>query len=267
MTIRYAIAAAALAAALAAPALAAQDHKLPESMAYLRLPDDPTEAVRVLLEGHAGGPTRLFEAGCPSDGGWAGAAFAALEGMAETDPRTRRAMVGLWEGELWRAFEKEHGYPNDFGLRCPADFPPERAGPWLAAELRRAWETGVFADERPTYHPLEPVRSILLEAMEWTTAPEAYAVLRDIARDPGVYSDLPHSDILHDFPTDFRSDAARSMLGWRLNGGMGDGEAVKAVEADLAGAPPILDNWRYPPRYEYPEREVWLGRRRPREGR
>ena len=262
MTTRYAIAAA-LAAALAAPALAAQDHKLPDSLAYLRLPDDPAEAVWALLEGHAGGPTRLFSVGCPSDGGWAGAAFAALEGMAETDPRARRAMANLWRWELWLAFEKEHGYPNASDPRCPADFPPERAGPWLAADLRRAWEAGVFADERPaSYHPHEPMRTALLEAMEWTTAPEAYAVLRDIARDPGVYSELPHS-----FSTDFRRDAAGSMLGWRLNGGMGDVEAVRAVEADLAGAPPILDNWRYPPRYEYPAREVWLGRRIPREGR
>ena len=244
MTIRYAIAAA-LAAALAAPALAAQDHKLPDSLAYLRLPDDPAEAVWALLEGHAGGPTRLFSVGCPSDGGWAGAAFAALEGMAETDPRAQRAVVSLWYIELRWAFEKEHGYPNDIDPLCPADFPPERAGPWLAAELRRAWEGGVFSDMRTPWHPLEPVRTMLLEAMAWTTAPEAYAVLRDIARDPEVYSEGYHS-----LSMDFRRDAARSMLDWRMAKGMSEAEAVKAVEADLAGAPPV-GGWQHP---NYPKR-------------
>ncbi|MDE2975694.1 MAG: hypothetical protein OXU64_13395 [Gemmatimonadota bacterium] len=186
----------------------------------------------------------LFYAGCPSDGGWIGAAFAALEGMAETDPRAQRAMVSLWYGELLFAHEKELGLDDD-GAQCPADFPADRAGPWLAAELRRAWEGGVFSDMRTPWHPLEPVRTMLLKAMAWTTAPEAYAVLRDIARDPRVYSEGYHS-----LSMDFRRDAARSMLDWRMAKGMSEAEAVKAVEADLAGAPPV-GGWQHP---RYPKR-------------
>ena len=82
-----------------------------------------------------------------------------------------------------------------------------------------------------TSHPAEPVRTMLLEAMTWATAPEAYAVLRDIARDPDVYLEVTElydaagrleATRTHDgFSLDFRRDAARAMLAYRINGGMG----------------------------------------------
>ena len=130
-----------------------------------------------------------------------------------------------------------------YDARCPADFPIERGEVWLAETLRRAWEDGAFTRTGWNTHPINLVRVYLFDAMTWARAPEAYAVLRDIARDPDVHVE---SGYFRDgWENDLRRDAARAMAGHRINGGMSHVEAVKAVEADLEGAPYIYE-WRPP---------------------
>ncbi len=229
MTIRNTIAAGAL--ALCAPTLAAQDYKLPESAAWF-LPSGPNEFVRQVVEEERDA-VHLFDAGCPSGGGWVEAALSLLGKAAETEPRAQNAMVSLWYWELWFTREKELGRDTS-GPRCPADFPRARAETWLAAELRRVWEGGVFADLN-TSHPAKPVRTMLVEAMTWSTAPEAYAVLRDIARDPGTYSESGYSNDGWEY--DFRRDAANAMVAHRTGSGESRADALQAVLLELADAP------------------------------
>lgn len=73
------------------PGLAAQD-KPPESPARLGLPEDPEEVPRLVLA--SGLPIiHVFEADCPSEGGWGAAALAALEEAAETDTVLRSQLA------------------------------------------------------------------------------------------------------------------------------------------------------------------------------
>ena len=180
MTIRNTIRAVAFAAALgalAAPALAAQEYELPRSLSYLQLPADPIEFVRRMTAGEWM-PLILLKVGCPSEGGWAGAAFAALEKAAETDARAFAALADLWSTEHRFARRQELGHPTA-GPQCPSDFPRERADVWLAGQLRREWERGLLTPG--------PDRSVaIFNAMVWATAPEAFEVVRGIARDPAV---------------------------------------------------------------------------------
>lgn len=232
MSIGIMPAAVALAGVLAAPALAAQEHKLPRALARYGdwLPADPNEYVRQLVTGELsrrsggqGGLWRLFvSAGRPSGGGWIGAAYAALEQRAETEPLAQNAMVSVWYTELSFAYGFETGR-NETGSVCPEDFPRAQIEVLLAEQLRRAWNGGVWAAP-VTSHPAEPVRTMLREAMTWATAPEAYAVLRDIARDPEVFEHRGYRD---GFEIDFRRDAARAMVEHLMNGGMSRAEAFK----------------------------------------
>lgn len=247
MSIGIMPAAVALAGVLAAPALAAQEHKLPRALARYGdwLPADPNEYVRQLVTGELDKSVlgldmwSLFaSAGCPSEDGWIGAAYAALEQMAETAPLALNTTVSVWYTELKFAHNTEIGR-SGAGPLCPEDFPRVRGEVWLAEQLRRAWKGGVWAAP-VTSHPAEPVRTMLREAMTWATAPEAYAVLRDIARDPEVFEHRGYRD---GFEIDFRRDAARAMVEHLMNGGMSRAEAVKTVESDLAGATPVYD-WR-----------------------
>ena len=123
-------------------------------------------------------PLILLKVGCPSEGGWAGAAFAALEKAAETDARAFAALADLWSTEQRFARGQELGYETS-GAQCPSDFPRERADVWLAGQLRREWERGLLTPG--------PDRSgAIFNAMVWATAPEAFEVVRGIARDPAV---------------------------------------------------------------------------------
>ena len=65
MTIRNTPFTAALAALFAAPGLAAQDHKLPDSLAYIGLPANPSDMPRVARNDMVTPAFYLFKAGCP----------------------------------------------------------------------------------------------------------------------------------------------------------------------------------------------------------
>lgn len=189
MTIRNTTFAAVAAAVLASPGLPAQDLS-PDSLARLGLPADPSEFVNEVAAGEQSG-WDVFAAGCPSGGGWAGAAFAAMMAAAETDAHVLRELAQKLGDELLRARELEHGRVNHYEVdavgqrrpvpmkpQCPSELPGHEA--WLAAQLRREWERGLLAGE-------STVAGTLLRAIVSATAPEAFEVVRGIARDPAVW--------------------------------------------------------------------------------
>ncbi len=234
MTIRNTTLAAVLAAVLTAPGLPAQDLS-PDLLARLNLPAEPSDFARQLVD--VGRPVRdLFAAGCPSDGGWAGEAFAALERAAETEARAHSALVYWWAKEQRFARREELGIETG-GARCPSDFPRATADVWLAGQLRGLWEGGRLAATPNWENGEADLITDLFAAMPWATAPEAFEVVRDIAGDPEVWKP-------------WRQDAARRLR--YLYFGMGDrnspqvdspewGRYVAATKAALfdlaAGAP------------------------------
>ena len=234
MTIRNTTLAAVLAAVLApvAPALAGQEYELPDSLARLELPADPNEFVRQAVVGEQDA-WYLLLVGCPSEGGWAGAAFAALKHAAETDPRALSVLAGLWYDEQRFARREELGIETA-GPSCPSDFPRATADVWLAGQLRAQWEHGKLA----TAVTEDQTVGTLFSAMSWATAPEAFEVVRGIARDPEV-------------DEWWRQNAARRLR--YLYFGMGDRNspqvnspeweryvaATRAALFDLAAGPPI----------------------------
>ena len=146
--------------------LAAQD-KPPQSLARLGLPDDPAGvphlvATRDLPIFH------LFEVGCPADGGWVAAAFAALEAAAETDTIVQ-ARLGSALGA--RVLSRE---------LCPDDLP--RFETWLADELRREWSGGMLAGFDPD--DMRPFS--LMTFLSFARDPATWTLFRDIATDAEV---------------------------------------------------------------------------------
>ncbi len=90
--------------------LAAQEYAIPDSLARLGLPGDPGDVPRLVAT--RGLPIyHVFRVGCPSDGGWAAAAFAALEEAAETDSIVRSKLAGSFGTRVLS------------GDMCPSDLP------------------------------------------------------------------------------------------------------------------------------------------------
>ncbi len=218
MTIRNTILAAVLAAVLGAPvALAGQDYELPDSVAWLQLPTDPNEFVRLVATGERSG-WDVFAAGCPSEGGWAGAAFAAMTEAAETDPHIQRELAQkLGHGELAMAVRQKHGR-GDLDPQCPSEHPRYEA--WLAAQLRREWERGLLAPDADGMGR-SVVVGTLLSAIEWGTEPSTRELVRDIARDPAVWEP-------------WRDDAAERLVALHF----GEGHAASPPPGG-----PAMDRW------------------------
>lgn len=154
MTIRPILRLAAALAALPPSAAAAQTvYEIPRDLRYLGFPGDPAEYVRLVIAGERN-PRMMLEMGCPSDGGWAGAAFDLLEAEAKTDTVARDK---LWQALFW-------------AKRCPADAP--RFERLRIDDLRRNYEEG---------------RDVGV-AWGWreSTDPEVHALIREIARDGDV---------------------------------------------------------------------------------
>lgn len=212
-----------------ATGLAAQEYAIPDSLARLGLPGDPGDVPRLVV-------TRdlpiyhVFRVGCPSGGGWAAAAFAALEEAAETDSIVRAKLAG------------------SFGTRvlsrdmCPSDLP--RFETWLAGRLRRQWSEGVLGDEAndsrnwPLY---------LMSYLSLSDDPATRALVQYIAMDSTVTGT-------------WRSQAARTMVTQRYGEDLGGKDladdpryedAVRSVLADLESGSPL-------PEFSTPMEE-WLG--------
>ena len=241
MTIRNTILAAVLAAVLGAPvALAGQDYELPDSVAWLQLPTDPNEFVRLVATGERSG-WDVFAAGCPSEGGWAGAAFAAMTEAAETDPHIQRELAQkLGHGELARAVRQKHGR-GDLDPQCPSEHPRYEA--WLAAQLRREWERGLLAPDADGMGR-SVVVGTLLSAIVWGTEASTRDLVRDIARDPAVWEP-------------WREDAAQRLVDLYFGEGDTGGrrdvwdegagklkryrDAYRSVALDLAAGAPLSE--------------------------
>ena len=239
MTIRNTTLATVFAAALGAPvALAGQEYELPDSLARYGLPADPNDLVRqVAAEGR--GAWRVFVAGCPSGGGWAGAAFAAMTEEAETDPHIQRALAQAIGSQLQRARDHEHGgRDKNLALRCPSEH--FRFEAWLAGQLRREWERGLLAPDADGMGRSVVVGTLLRAVVSGTEA-STRELVRDIARDPAVWEP-------------WREDAARRLR--FLHFGMGDRNspqvnspewgryvaATKAALFDLAAGAPLPEH-------------------------
>ena len=242
MRTRTSLAALAFAAAFAvAPSLSAQAVRLPDSLEWTGLPSDPADFPAKIQAG--GAVLSLYHgAGCPSDGGYAGAAYDALIEATETDPALRYRVATDHAVRLIPLHLSEDPCPQ-CGPFCPADLPRFEA--LLTKWLRQEWEDGLLGADNPELGQTVGVLLLTFLDLAHGTAPATYDLLRSIARDPDVYVE----DLLDGFSYNLRGDAARSMVQYRINGGMGEAEAVEAVEADLAGAPPVL-YWRPP---GYPE--------------
>lgn len=207
-----------LASTVVAPWLAAQEYEIPDSLARLGLPRDPGDVSRFVVSRDL--PIySVFRVGCPSDGGWAAAAFVALEEAAETDSAV--------QSKLARSF----GTRVASGDMCPSDLP--RFESWLAGRLRRQWSEGVLDDEandsrnRPLY---------LMSYLSLSDDSATRALVRDIAMDSTVTDS-------------WRSQAARTMITQRYGEDLGGKDlaadsgyvnAVRSVLADLASGPPLV---------------------------
>ena len=179
MTSRPTLLTAVLTAVLASPT-AAQRFRVPDSLAYLGMPDDPLEYVRKiereLVDGLGSMDLyRMYEVGgCASDGGWTTVALDAMYRIAETDIRMRDELASEFGGELRTPVESpEH-------LRCPSDIPSLDA--WLNGELRREWESGALSPDRGKGMALR----VLFRAVAASRSPATQALVRDIAFDRGV---------------------------------------------------------------------------------
>jgi len=167
----------------------------------------------------------FFEAGCPSDGGWAAAAFAALEKAAETDDDIRWALATSLGARVLS------------GNLCPSDVPGFEA--WLAGHLRRQWSDGAMSDRvgatgdeggDPGNWPF-----VLLSYVSLSQDSATRALVRDIAMDSTV--------------TDYwRDQAARTMITQRYGEDLGGKDlendqryqdAARSVLSDLATGPPL----------------------------
>ena len=274
MTTRNTTVAAVLAAVLGAPAaVAAQEYELPDSLARYGIPADPNEFVRQIAAGDQLMIADLFVAGCPSEGGWAGAAFEAVKAAAETDPHVQRELAYKLGSQLQRARDHEHGgrdsnRPPD----CPSELPAYEA--WLAEQLRREWEQGLLGGPPVTMarggwvvedidcwtrdaqaraagggkcQPEEVtvtgrgesvVVGTLLSKIVSGTEPSTRELVRDIAMDPAVWGP-------------WRQDAAGRLVDLHFGRGNRDRPQVNSLEweryvaatraalFDLAASPPI----------------------------
>ena len=214
---------------IAPPSVGAQEHEIPDSLARFGLPHDPEDVPRLVAADDL--PVyHVFKAGCPSDGGWAAAAFVALEEAAEADSVVRSKLavsVGA------RVLSKD---------MCPADVPRFEA--WLAGVLRRRWNDGVLSDEA---NDDDPRPLFLMSYISLSEDTATRALVRDIAMDSAVTGV-------------WRSQAARTMITQRYGEDLGGQDpvndtlyqdAVRSVLADLASGPPLP---------EFANRmEEWLG--------
>lgn len=223
-------------AALVTPlGMSAQDRP-PESLARLGLPDDPEAVPRLVLT--KGLPIiYVFEAGCPSGGGWGAAALAALEEAAETDGELRSELA------------------NSLGSRvlardlCLSDLP--RFESWLADQLRRQWSDGSLGAEdggASEEDDISPRPFFLLSYIGLSQDSATRALVRNIAMDSTV--------------TDYwRGQAAHTMITQRYGEDLGGKDlendqryrdAARSVLSELASGPPLSEFHRH--------MEEWFGR-------
>ncbi len=236
MTIRNTILAAVFAAVLDPAALAGQEYELPDSVARYGIPADPNDFIRQVAAGDYLMTGKLFVAGCPSEGGWAGAAFAAMTEAAETDPHMQRELARAIGSQLQRARDHEHGgRDKNLALRCPSEHPRFEA--WLAAQLRREWERGLLAPDADAMGRSVVVGTLLSAIVSGTEA-STRELVRDIARDPAVWEP-------------WRDDAARKLVDLHFGRGHVDSprpgdpamgrwvDAWQAALIDLAAGPSL----------------------------
>ncbi len=149
----------ALAAALAAP-LAAQDHLLPDSLAWTRMPKDPHDIPRLVSEGKM--YSLGVRIGCISSGdAYSRVAWRLLFEAAETDPQVRHTVRSKAARGV-SIFNKGRG---DSG--CPEN--PAIFEAWLMEDVRRDLRAG----KRP---------GVLWAA--GSRNPEVYALMLEVASDP-----------------------------------------------------------------------------------
>ena len=204
----------ALAVAAAAPGSVAQE--LPGSLVRLGLPKDPREVPR-LVETEQLPIFHIYKAGCPSDGGWAAAAFASLEETAETNINLRKTLATSLGTRVLT------------GDLCTADLPRFEA--WLADQLRGEWRGGLLADPQSD----SVMAYSLLAFLSLSGEPATRTLVRAIAMDAMV------ADYWRDL-------AARTMVDQRYGEDVGGKDllndqryldAVQSVLADMSSGPPL----------------------------
>ena len=102
---------------------------IPDSLRYLRLPDDPDSMPHYIAEGKRS-VQEIFQVGCPADGGWPEAAYNAVLRVAETDFETRLAVA--------------RGFSSVYREVCPTDLQSMES--WMVKELLAEYRAGLLGE-------------------------------------------------------------------------------------------------------------------------
>ena len=147
-----------LALTLAAPPLSAQvEYDIPDSLAYLKLPRDPAEFVRMVQRTeHI--PRLMLRMGCPSTNAWVAAVADGLEKAMDADGTMRNGYALVWRHAMGR---------------CPED--KARFENWLLGWLRKDYAAELAGRPFTTWS--------ILRALALSTNPEVYALTRDMTLD------------------------------------------------------------------------------------
>ncbi len=215
-------------------------YALPDSFRHLGLPDDPLELARQVEAAGKRGEWRssieLFQVGCVTDGGWAGAAFNGLEQLAETNDKVRSRFSSTiathWNLDVRRA-----------RTECAADHP--RIERLLTRYLREELQAGRLGSQED--YALSGIGFQILQDVVVSSDPETYALVQEVLHDGTVL--------------DHYRERARSTLVEIRQRLYGETEAVadSTVLADAEEARPPEDRslWGYPSLPADPAEFVW----------
>ena len=180
---------------------------LADSLAFLEFPTNPLDFPAAVKneEGWNWMVFNLFEMGCPSDGGWAGQAFDAMEDAARTDPELRT----LFHADIGSRLGVDLLDPAE--SQCPDDH--GRIIRLLTTELRRQHETKG-----------SDLNWDLLTALEAADNADSYAAVRAIV----------HDTTLHEHVREYAIESL-SLMRQRMYGET-HMEAFHSVEAEMRKA-------------------------------
>ena len=104
-----------------------EEVKVPDSLYWLRFPDNPEHFADSVVAGWS--PSKFLKVGCPSDSPWADGVLTALEERAKTD--------------VWLRGRLADRLPGIRGFRCPAA-DVQRAEDWVVQWVKTEYASGAW---------------------------------------------------------------------------------------------------------------------------